>query len=77
MTQRQYFYLVASEYDECTFPNKIFLQEHEAVQWGRRQATIAQKEGWIGCEYTLYKQEITRTGTLHRVKTLEPYKEEV
>lgn len=73
---RQYFYLVAVDYDECTFPKKVFLQEHEAVQWGRRMATKQlKKTGDFNYHYVLYKQEIARTGELTRVKTLTPYNE--
>lgn len=74
---RQYYYLVTYEYDEFSFPKKIFLQESEAVRWGRRQATMALKEtGDENITYVLYRQEITRTGQLQRVKYLYPYKEE-
>jgi hypothetical protein len=71
---RQYFYLVAYHYDECTISRKIFLQEHDAVVWGRREATKKLQETKdTNYEYVLYKQEITRTGELKRVKTLKPY----
>lgn len=70
---RQYFYLVVCNYDESTYPEKIFLQEHEAITWGRREATKAQKRGDSMYEFVLFKQEIARTATLTRVKTLEPY----
>lgn len=71
---RQYFYLVVINYDESTYPQKIFLQEHEAITWGRREATKAQKRGDFMYEFVLFKQEIARTATLERVRTLEPYK---
>lgn len=71
---RQYFYLVVINYDESTYPQKIFLQEHEAITWGRREATKAQKGGDSMYEFVLFKQEIARTATLERVRTLEPYK---
>ena len=70
---RQYFYLVVCNYDESTYPKKIFLQEHEAITWGRREATKAQKRGDFMYEFVLFKQEIARTATLERVRTLEPY----
>ena len=73
---RQFFYLVVCNYDESTWPQKIFLQEHQAIQWGRRQATKARKEGFYCHEFDLYKQEIARSATLKFVKTLEPYKED-
>jgi hypothetical protein len=71
---RQYFYMVAYTYDECTIPRKIFLQEHDAVRWGRREAAnklLETKD--INYEYVLYKQEITRIGDLQKVKTLKPF----
>lgn len=51
--------------------DKIFLQEYEAIRWGRTLATKFP-------EFTvsLYKQEITRTATVEFVKSLEPFKEE-
>ena len=47
---------------------KIFLQEHEAVRWGRKLATK-------NPDYSvkLYKQEITRTGKLEFVKQLKAF----
>ena len=72
---RQYFYLVVINYDESTYPQKIFLQEHEAITWGRREATKAQKRGDSMYEFVLFKQDIARTATLERVRTLEPYKD--
>ena len=68
---RQYFYLVAYRYDECTIPCKVFLQEYEAVRWGRKEATKLQEDP--NYEVVLYRQEITRTGELKQVKTLKPY----
>lgn len=71
---RQYFYLVVYRYDECTVPRKVFLQEHEAIQWGRREATKKLLETQdTNYEYVLYKQEITRVGDLKPVKTLFPF----
>lgn len=74
---RQYFYLVVCNYDESTYPQKVFLQEHEAVTWGRREATKAQKRGDFMYEFVLFKQEIARTATLKRVRTLEPYNDSI
>lgn len=71
---KQYFYLVAYHYDECTVPRKIFLQEHDAITWGRREATVHEEDP--NYEYVLYKQSITRTGELKKVKTLLPYHKE-
>ena len=71
---KQYFYLVVAKYDESSYPQKIFLQEHDAIRWGRREAAnklLETKDP--NYEYILYKQEITRTGTLQRVKTLVPF----
>lgn len=75
-TSRQFFYLVVINYDENTYPQKVFLQEHEAISWGRREATKSAKNGNSMYEYVLFKQEISRTATLMRVKTLTPYKEQ-
>lgn len=71
---RQYFYLVAYKYDECTIPRKVFLQEYEAIKWGRKEATKKLQETQdTNYEYILYRQEITRTGELQYIKTLKPY----
>ena len=71
---RQYFYLVVCNYDESTFPHKIFLQEMEAIQWGRRQATKTLLEtGNPNYQFSLLRQEITRSGKLEKIKTLNPY----
>lgn len=69
---RQYFYLVVVNYDESTYPQKIFLQQNEAITWGRREATKSMQKGDM-YEYVLFKQEISRTSKLMRVKTLTPY----
>ncbi len=71
---KQYFYMVAYRYDEYTIPRKVFLQEHEAIRWGRREAAnkLLKTEDH-NYEYVLYRQEITRTGELTMVKTLKPY----
>lgn len=71
---RQFFYLVVCDFNEnSSLPMKIFLQENEAIRWGRREAT---KDQDPNSEYSLYKQEIARTATLKFVKNLKPYKEE-
>lgn len=69
------FYLVCVNYDESTYPQKIFLQEHEAITWGRRAATknAVDPNGNPMYEYVLFRQEIARMGMLERVKTLYPY----
>ena len=68
----QYFYLVVVNYDECTFPKKVFLQEEQAIQYGRRKATQLSSEGCY--EVALLRQPITRGGELEFVKNLEPYR---
>lgn len=68
---RQYFYLVTYGIKEdVQVPGKIFLQEHDAVRWGK---TLATKNP----EYSvsLYKQEIARTAMIQFVKKLTPYKD--
>lgn len=66
---RQYFYLVGHDIVGDDFvADKIFLQEHEALRWGRRLATK-------NPDYSvkLYKQEITRTDKLEFVKQLKAF----
>lgn len=66
---RQYFYLVGHDIVGDDFvADKIFLQEHEALRWGRKLATK-------NPDYSvrLYKQEITRTGKLEFVKPLRAF----
>lgn len=68
---RQNFYLVAHQEDNGGVElvlDKIFLQESEALRWGRRFATR-----YLEFTYHLYKQEITRTATLQYVKPLLPF----
>lgn len=73
-TMRQYFYLVVARYDESCYPQKIFLQEREAIQWGRREATKnLLMTADPNTQYELYRQEINRTDTLERGKILPPY----
>lgn len=64
---RQFFYLVCKEYDEETIPLKIFLQEYEAMSYGRKEADKVVNEP---IDIALYKQEIARKSTLKRVKTI-------
>ena len=71
---RQFFFLVCTEYDESTTPNKITLNELEAVRYGRRLATKFAADS-PSTQVGLYKQEIARTATITRIKTLEPYEE--
>lgn len=66
---RQYFYLVGHDIVGDDFvADKIFLQEHEAIRWGRRRAIQ-----YLDHNYKLYKQEITRTGKLEFVKQLKAF----
>ena len=67
---RQFFYLVAHDIVGDDFvADKIFLQEYEAIRWGRNLATKNPDYN-----VSLYRQEITRTGTLECIKGLGPYK---
>lgn len=68
----QYFYLVVVHFDGSTYPQKIFLQEKQAVKYGRRLASKLQFSGC--CEVFLYKQPITATGELETVRELPPFK---
>lgn len=66
----QYFFLIGHDIVGDDFvADKIFLNEWEAIRWGRNLATK-------NPDYTvyLYKQEITRTGELKLIKGLGPYK---
>lgn len=66
---RQYFYLVAHDIVGDDFvADKIFLQERDALRWGKKLATK-------NPDYSvkLYKQEITRTGKLKFVKQLKAF----
>ena len=66
---KQYFYLIAFQYSGgVMIPEKVFLQEHQAVKYGRKFATSHRE-----CRVYLYKQEITTNGVLLKVKQLEPY----
>lgn len=49
-------------------PDKIFLQEYQAVKYGRKLATSN-----LDLIVRLYKQEITTQGILQFHKQLEPY----
>lgn len=73
----QYFYLICTNFDETTCPRKVFLQEHQAITWGRRLATKIANDGFYACmEVALYRQPITTIGELEYVKTLEPFRQE-
>lgn len=71
----QYFYLICTSFDETTCPRKIFLQEHQAITWGRRLATKIAND-YTCAEVVLYKQPISTMGELEFVKILEPYSRE-
>lgn len=67
---RQYFYLVAhTVVGDDLAVDKIFLQEHDAVRWGRTLAT-KNPDYSVG----LYRQEISRTAVLGYAKGLTPFK---
>lgn len=69
---KQYFYLVAFQYSgSVLIPDKIFLQEYQAVKYGRKLATSNPNT-----TVSLYKQEITTNGVLLKVKQLKPYEKQ-
>lgn len=69
---RQYFYLIGHDIVGDDFvADKIFLQEHDALRWGRRLATQH-----TNYNVMLYKQQIARTATIQFVKHINPYLEE-
>lgn len=66
---RQYFYIVAHTIvGDDQVIDKVFLQEHDAIRWGR---TLASKHS--DYSVALYKQEIARTATVEFVKCLKEY----
>ena len=68
---KQYFYLVTYGIKgDAQIPGKIFLQEHDAIRWGK---TLVTKNP----EYSasLHKQEIARIATIQFVKKLTSYKD--
>lgn len=68
-SSRQCFYLVLHDnINGGHLVDKIFLQESEALRWGRRFATKNPN-----LTYHLYKQEITRNATLRYVIPLLPF----
>ena len=67
---RQFFYLVTHVVEDLVIPEKVFLQEHDAIRWGKTLATA--HPNYI---VNLYKQEIARTATVKYVKQLTPYKQ--
>lgn len=64
----QYFYLVGHDILGNFVPDKIFLQKHDAIKWGRKQALQD-----LDSRYKLYKQKITRTNKLEFAEDLFPY----
>lgn len=66
---RQYFYLVAHMVvGDDLYIDKIFLQEHDAIRWGKVLATKNPDYS-----VSLYRQEIARTAMVKFVKYLEGY----
>ena len=66
---RQYFYIIAHTVvgdDLCI--DKVFLQEHDAIKYGRLMATKNLYSVY------LYKQEIARTAKVRYCRSLSPYK---
>lgn len=65
----QYYYIVTYTIvgDDMTMC-KIGLNPHQLIEWGRREATKHPERS-----YTLYRQPITRTGTLTRYKALPSF----
>ena len=67
---KQCFYLIAHTIvgDGDLAVDKIFLQEYDAIKWGRTLATKNPKY-YVG----LYQQEISRTAVIRYVKDLMPF----
>ena len=66
----QYFYIVVYTIvgDDMTMC-KIGLNPHKLIEWGRREATKYPER-----TYKLFRQSITRTGTITFYKSLTPFK---
>ena len=69
---RQYFYIVMHSYvgDDVQLDH-IFLQESDAISFGRKLATKNEEYSVV-----LYKQLIARVAKVEFVKALRPYKPE-
>lgn len=68
----QYFYIVLhTTSDHFRHNDKVFLQEDQAINWGRRQATKYPLN-----DYWLERCPITSTGTCTDYKSLFPFKHE-
>lgn len=66
---RQFFYVVAHTIvGDDQVIDKVFLQDHDAIRWGRTLATKHPE-----CTVSLYRQAIARTSTVEYVKELTPY----
>ena len=68
----QYFYIVvciiAGNEEMC----RVGLNPHQIIEWGRREATRHPER-----TYELFRQPITRTGTLSFYKQLPPFEPKV
>lgn len=69
----QYYYIVVYTIvgDDMTMC-KIGLNPHQLIEWGRREATKHPER-----TYRLYRQPITRTGSLSFYKQLPPFESKV
>lgn len=69
----QYFYIVVYTIvgDDMTMC-KISLNPHQIIEWGRREATRHPER-----IYKLFRQPITRTGSLSFCKHLPPFESKV
>ena len=65
----QYYYIVVyTIVDDDMTMCKIGLNPHQLIEWGRREATKHPER-----TYELFRQPITRTGTLSFYKQLPPF----
>ena len=65
----QYFYIVShSGSNEIRINDKVFLQEKQAVKWGRKQATKFPLN-----DYWLQRCPITSTGVVEGYIALQPF----
>ena len=67
---RQYFYIIGYHFgDEDLKIEKVFLQEDQAITYGRKFATKYNR-----VKVSMFRQLIATTATVEFVKTLKPFK---
>lgn len=62
---KQYFFLVVANYDESTFPKKIFFNQDQAENYAKKLA----KELGNNYDVSILRQEMCKSGTFTHFKT--------